>query len=41
MSFALFPEDPDFYGEGTLTAEEAEEGCQTGDGYGLPVYWSE
>lgn len=30
-----------FYGEGTLTAEEAEEGCQTGDGYGVPVYFRE
>ncbi len=28
-----------FYGDDTWTAEQAEEGCQTGDGYGVPVYW--
>ena len=28
-----------FYGDNALTAEEAEEGCQTGDGYGVPVYF--
>ena len=27
------------YTDNTLTADEAEEGCQTGDGYGVPVYW--